>query len=66
MKPPNQPDATNHLSGSGADRSFYLQRLPREYYQADAVVHWTMPIAMRGTGFLDMTQEDLQRMRADD
>jgi Arc/MetJ family transcription regulator len=23
-------------------------------------------IAMRGTGFLDLTQEDLQRMRADD
>src|SRR5690606_21246967 len=39
--------------GSGTDRDFYLQRLPREYYQADAVVHWTMPIAMRGTGWLN-------------
>jgi len=32
---------------------FYLPRLPREYYRGDAVVHWTMPIAMRGTGWLD-------------
>lgn len=52
MKPPEQLDGANHLSGSGTNRTFYLPRLPREYYQADAVVHWTMPIAMRGTGWL--------------
>ena len=43
----------NPLSGQGVNRRFYLQRLPREYYQADAGVHWTMPIAMRGTGWLN-------------
>lgn len=53
MKPPDHPDAANPLNGSGTNRSFYLQRLPREYYQADAVVHWTMPIAMRGKSWLD-------------
>jgi putative transposase len=53
MKPPDQSNPSNLLHGSGTDRSFYLQRLPREYYQADGVVHWTMPIAMRGTGWLN-------------
>ena len=52
MKPPDQPGVANHQRGSGTNREFYLQRLPREYYQADAVVHWTMPIAMRDTGWL--------------
>lgn len=52
MKPPDQADAAIPLRGSGTNRSFYLPRLPREYYQADAVIHWTMPIAMRGTGWL--------------
>lgn len=51
--PPN--DALPRLPGSGTDRSFYLPRLPREYYQGDAVVHWTMPIARRGTGWLNDT-----------
>lgn len=53
MEPPGQPDDATPLSGSGADRAFYLPRLPREYYQADAVVHWTMPIAKRDKGWLD-------------
>jgi REP element-mobilizing transposase RayT len=35
------------------ERSFYLPRLPPEYYQADAVVHWTMTIRERGQGWLD-------------
>ena len=35
------------------DRSSYLPRLPREYYQADAVVHWTLPISHRRQGWLD-------------
>ena len=34
-------------------RSFYLPRLPREFYQGDAVVHWTLPISHRTTGWLD-------------
>ncbi len=53
MKPSDQPEAAKPSSGSGTNRCFYLQRLPREYYQADAVVHWTMPITLRGTGWLN-------------
>jgi len=29
-----------------------LPRLRREFYQADAVVFWTMPVAHRGRGWL--------------
>ena len=32
--------------------SHYLPRLRREFYQADAVVFWTMPVAHRGRGWL--------------
>jgi REP element-mobilizing transposase RayT len=35
------------------DRFFYLPRLPREYYQADAVVHWSLTISKRRRGWLD-------------
>jgi REP element-mobilizing transposase RayT len=35
------------------DRKFYLPRLAREYYQADAVVHWTLPISHYRNGWLD-------------
>ena len=35
------------------NRRFYLPRLPREYYQGDAVVHWTLPISHRRQGWLD-------------
>src|SRR5579884_2526908 len=35
------------------NRSFYLPRLPREYYQGDAMVHWTLTIAHRHRGWLD-------------
>lgn len=48
-------DDDNHLRGQGMDRSFYLPRLPRECYQGDAVVHWTMPLALRATGWLHDT-----------
>jgi REP element-mobilizing transposase RayT len=34
-------------------RAFYLPRLPREYYQGDAVVHWTLPISNRRQGWLN-------------
>jgi len=30
----------------------YLPRLPREYYQGNAVVHWTMPVSHRARGWL--------------
>jgi REP element-mobilizing transposase RayT len=46
MKTPNHPDAD-------LNRPFYLPRLPREYYQGDAVVHWTLPISKRKRGWLD-------------
>jgi putative transposase len=34
------------------NRSFYLPRLPREHYQGDAVVFWTMTIFDRAKGWL--------------
>ena len=53
MEPSGNPEQPNPLSGQGVNRRFYLPRLPREYYQGDAVVHWTLTIAMRGTGWLN-------------
>ena len=41
------------FSGHGTNRTFYLPRLAREHYVGDAVVHWTLPIALRGKGWLD-------------
>jgi hypothetical protein len=41
------------MSEPNKDRKFYLPRLPREYYQADAVVHWTLPISHYRNGWLD-------------
>src|SRR5258706_10212645 len=41
-KPPRDP----------LNRPFYLPRLPREHYQADAVVHWTLTIFDRRQGWL--------------
>jgi len=35
------------------NRAFYLPRLPREYYQGDAVVHWTLSISNRRRGWLN-------------
>ncbi len=34
------------------NRSFYLPRLAREYYQADAVVHWTLTVFDRNRSWL--------------
>ena len=34
------------------NRAFSLQRLSREYYQADAVVFWTLPVFDRTKGWL--------------
>jgi hypothetical protein len=33
----------------------YLPRLPREYYQGDAIVHWTLTTFDRAQGWLDKT-----------
>jgi putative transposase len=33
--------------------SHYLPRLRRDFYQADSVVFWTLPVAGRATGWLD-------------
>src|ERR1700710_1750633 len=37
------------------DRASYLPRLPREYYQADSVVHWTLTTFDRRQGWLTPT-----------
>ena len=34
-------------------RPYYLPRLPREYYQADAIVHWTLTVFDRVQGWLN-------------
>lgn len=52
MQAQENSDPPKPLHGEGVNRRFHLPRLPREYYRGDAVVHWTLPIAMRGTGWL--------------
>lgn len=51
--PEPESDNARRFAGRGTDRQLYLPRLPREHYQGDAVVHWTLPISMRKTGWLD-------------
>jgi len=34
-------------------RNYFLPRLPREFYQGDAVVHWTLTIFDQETGWLN-------------
>jgi putative transposase len=46
MNPPAKP------TRDPINRAFYLPRLPREYYQADAVIHWTLTIFDRARGWL--------------
>jgi putative transposase len=43
---------SNQFAGQGTNRHFYLPRLPREHYQGDAVVHWTLPVSLRQRGWL--------------
>ena len=43
------------MNAPNRDRAFYLPRLPREYYQGDAVVHWSLPEAQRQRGWLNET-----------
>jgi putative transposase len=51
---PEMPEGGPHrFPGQGTNRRFFLPRLPREFYQGDAVVHWTLSIARRGTGWLN-------------
>jgi REP element-mobilizing transposase RayT len=38
---------------NGKPRTFYLPRLNRGFYQGDAVIHWTLTIFNRGTGWLN-------------
>ena len=37
------------------DRTHYLPRLPRPYFQADAIVHWTLTMWDRAQGWLSLT-----------
>ncbi len=52
MEQDSSGDPPNHHD-EGTNRSFYLPRLPSEYYRGDAMVHWTLAIAHRATGWLD-------------
>ena len=48
--------ATNFdVAEPNLNRPFYLPRLPREFYQGDAAVHWTLPVSHRQRGWLDDT-----------
>lgn len=53
---PMKPTGANSDSGPPDDahdeRPGHLPRLPREYYQGDAVVHWTLPTFGRAKGWL--------------
>ena len=52
MQPEPASCERTRFGGRGTNRNFYLPRLPRENYQGDAVIHWTLPLALRGTGWL--------------
>ena len=39
------------------NRAFYLPRLPRESYQGDAVIHWTLTVLHRKQGWLTAALE---------
>src|SRR5687768_3998283 len=41
------------MDAKAGNRTFYLPRLGKERYRADAVVLWTLPVAERQTGWLD-------------
>jgi putative transposase len=47
------PAPNNTSLDPGSNRFFYLPRLAPEFYQGDAVVHWSMPISMRKKGWLN-------------
>jgi putative transposase len=51
---PNPAGTLQHPEAA-FNRAFYLPRLDRSFYQRDAVVHWTLPISHRGSGWLSET-----------
>ena len=53
MQPEPADRENTRFAGRGTNRNFYLPRLPRENYQSDTVVHWTLPLALRGAGWLN-------------
>jgi putative transposase len=50
---PNVGVSTSLNNKARSAFSHYLPRLKREFYQADAVIFWTMPIADRRAGWLN-------------
>ncbi|MBI3851149.1 MAG: hypothetical protein HY298_12875 [Verrucomicrobia bacterium] len=54
--PPN-----SHAPKPRSSFSHYLPRLKREFYQADAVVFWTMPVSQRAQGWLTDRFHDIFR-----
>ncbi|HEX3626375.1 MAG TPA: hypothetical protein VH280_13225 [Verrucomicrobiae bacterium] len=40
---------------NGVSRAYFLPRLSPEFYQGDSVVHWTLTVFDRGTGWLSET-----------
>ena len=48
MEPPSPATATT--ADPSRSRSNYLPRLPREFYQDNAVVQWGLTVFDRGTG----------------
>src|SRR5205823_847936 len=44
--------AGDHADGPRVNRRFYLPRLAPEAYRGHAVVHWTLTLANRATGWL--------------
>ena len=49
----SEDSVINHSILDSSLRTFYLPRLQREFYQGDAVIHWTLTVFNRGTGWLD-------------
>ena len=52
MKPIGPSPASGPLDAASGEHPGHLPRLPREYYQGDAMVHWTLPILDRHQGWL--------------
>src|SRR5256885_123310 len=49
----DEPSGHNPEKKARSEFSHYLPRLRREFYQADAVVFWTMPVSHREQGWLN-------------
>ncbi len=55
MKLTDETPIADPRCDSPSKRPGHLPRLPREYYQGDAVVHWTLPTFDRSWGWLTDT-----------